>query len=450
MGIAWFAGQVFVALAGVGVLGLFALGAAADGAFTRSVPKRKKEARLQARNELWDLSMQPLPGFHHRFYEAEDGINLHYVEGGDTSPDSPLIIFLHGFPDSWFIWHHQLSSPSIQQKAHLIAVDLPGYGGSDVHPTASPTAVLSSLANFIIAQKDAKTNERCFLVTHDWGSVIGFRLASEVGFLFERCIILNAVHPALIIENAERATSSAAQMLRTYVRNPTNTALVRSAFRTLKPLLTQLRCSYYVAAMLLPRPLARQVYKMGDFWFLRLARRMARFPDEETYLASSLGPSKDSADGYPASVLARQDVNRRADGMLAYYRDNLAFGRWTKPENIQLLCAATDMNTGFAIIPRKEGSFSCPVTIVYGGRDTAFHRRFCFEGLDDYLLRSKEQSYLLCFPQAGHWPMVASPGRQTVDVLIEGALDHVKEEELQRRVERVDKNVKFEVCHPEL
>ncbi|KAK6331131.1 hypothetical protein TWF696_003201 [Orbilia brochopaga] len=446
MGIASFASQVFVVLVGVGVLGRLALGAAISGAFIKPVSKKKKEARLQARDELWDLSVQPLPGFHHRFFQAADGVNLHYVEGGDTSSDSPLVVFVHGFPDSWFIWHHQLSSPSIQQKAHLIAVDLPGYGGSDAHAKASATAVLTSLASFIIAQKEQKTSERCILVTHDWGSVVGFRLAAEVGFLFERCIIMNAVHPALVVENATRATSSAARILRTYIRNPTNSALLRSAFYTLKPLLTRLRCSYYISAMLLPLPLARQMVKMGDCFFLRICRSMARFPNEETYLANVLGPSKASADGYPASVIARQDINRRADGMIAYYRDNLAFGRWDKPENIQLLCAAAETSAGFTgLVPKKEGSFGCPVTIVYGGRDSAFHRRFCYEGLEEYLPRGKGKSYLVCFPRAGHWPMVASPGRESVDMLMEGALDGVGSEELKERVERVDKDVIFEI-----
>ncbi|KAF3931073.1 hypothetical protein ABW20_dc0105986 [Dactylellina cionopaga] len=449
MGLTGFAVTLLTTVVGVVSLNLFILGAASSGAFIKPVSKKKKEARLQARGELWDLSSQPLPGFLHKFYKANDGINLHYVEGGDTSPDSPLIIFIHGFPDSWFIWHHQLSSPSIQQKAHLIAVDLPGYGGSDCFPLATATAILNSLTDFILAQKEKKTSESCVLVTHDWGSIVGFRLASEVGFLFTRCIILSAAHPSLALENMTRATSSASKMLRTYVRNPTNFALVRSAFRSLRPFLTQLLCSYYVSVFLLPLPLARQLYKMGDFWFLRLFVKLAKFPSEEMYLASSLGPSAAEADGYPSSILTRQDVNKRADGMIAYYRDNLAWGKWSKPENLQLLSAASETNGGFTgLLEQKEGRFKCPVTIVYGGKDSAFHRRFCYEGLEEYLYPSKGKagkSYLLCFPRAGHWPMVASPGRESLDMLIESELDGVDTEGMKENVWVVDKNIKFEV-----
>ncbi|KAK6534191.1 hypothetical protein TWF281_005524 [Arthrobotrys megalospora] len=449
MGLASFARTVVTTVIGIVSLNLFVLGAASSGALVLPVGKKKKQARLQAQSELWDLSTQPLPGFHHKFFEAADGVNLHYVEGGDTSPSAPLVIFIHGFPDSWFVWHHQLSAPAIQQKAHLIAVDLPGYGGSDAFPRATATAILTSLASFIISQKEKKTCESCILVTHDWGSIVGFRLASEVGFLFTRCIILNALHPSLALENMTRATSSASRMLQTYVRNPTNFALIRSAFRSMKPLLTQLKCSYYVSVFLLPLPLARQLYKMGDFWFLRVLSKISKFSNEEVYLASSFGPSKSEADGYPASILARDNVNKRADDKIAYYRDNLALGKWKKPENIQLIAAASDTNSGFTgLLEQKEGSFKCPVTIVYGARDTAFHRRFCFEGLEEYLLPSKGKigkSYLVCFPRSGHWPMVPSPGRESVDMLIESELEGIDGEDMKEKVWAVDKDVKFEI-----
>ncbi|KAK6333610.1 hypothetical protein TWF730_003796 [Orbilia blumenaviensis] len=449
MGLANFVRTAASTVIGIVSLNLFVLAAASTGAFVLPVGKKKKEERLQAQSELWDLSTQPLPGFYHKFYEGADGVTLHYVEGGDTSPDSPLVIFIHGFPDSWFIWHHQLSAPTIQQKAHLIAIDLPGYGGSGAFPRASATAILSSIATFIVAQKEKKKSESCILVTHDWGSIIGFRLASEAGFLFTRCIILNALHPSLAVENVTRATSSASRMLQTYVRNPTNFALVRSAFRSMKPFLTQLKCSYYISVFLLPFPLARQLYKMGDFWFLRLCSKFSKFHNEEVYLANSFGPSKSEADGYPAAVLDRQDVNKRADQKIAYYRDNLWLSKWRKPENIQLIAAASENNSGFTgLLEQKEGSFKCPVTIVYAARDTAFHRRFCYEGLEEYLLPSKGKtgkSYLVCFPKARHWPMVSSPGRESVDMLIESELEGIDGEDMKEKVWAVDKEIKFEI-----
>ncbi|KAF3089795.1 hypothetical protein TWF102_009509 [Orbilia oligospora] len=449
MGLVSFVRTAVITVTGLFSLNLFVLGVASTGAFFIPVGKKKKQARLQAQSELWDLSTQPLPGFHHKFFEAPDGVNLHYVEGGDTSPGSPLIIFLHGFPDSWFVWHHQLSAPAIQQKAHLIALDLPGHGGSDGFPRASATAILTSVANFIIAQKEKKTSETCILVSHDWGSIVCCRLAPEIGFLFTRCIVLNGLHPPLAIENMNRATSSASRMLRTYVRNPTNFALIRSAFQSLKPFLNQMKASYYASVFLLPLPLARTLYTMGDFWFLRLLCKLSKSSNEEIFLASAFGPSKSEAEGYPAAILARQNANKRASDRIAYYRDNLSLGTWRKPENIQLLIAESQTNSGFTgLLEQKEGSFKCPVTIVYGAKDTAFHRPFCFEGLEEYLVPPKGKtgkSYLICFPRDGHWTMIPSPAKESVDTLIESALDGIDGEEMKERVWAVNKDVKFEI-----
>lgn len=70
-------------------------------------------------------------------------------------------------------------------------MDLPGFGASDSFSNASASAVLGALTSFILAKQSGRPT---ILVTHDWGGVIGARLASEVGVLFTRCIILNAIH----------------------------------------------------------------------------------------------------------------------------------------------------------------------------------------------------------------------------------------------------------------
>lgn len=55
------------------------------------------------------------------------GIKLHYVEKGD--PKNPLIIFVHGFPEFWYSWRHQLKEFS--KDYWTIAIDQRGYGQSD-------------------------------------------------------------------------------------------------------------------------------------------------------------------------------------------------------------------------------------------------------------------------------------------------------------------------------
>jgi pimeloyl-ACP methyl ester carboxylesterase len=62
---------------------------------------------------------------HHVGVPADDDtINWHYVECGAGEP----IVFLHGIPDSWFQWHHQMAALCATHRC--IAVDLKGYGQS--------------------------------------------------------------------------------------------------------------------------------------------------------------------------------------------------------------------------------------------------------------------------------------------------------------------------------
>jgi pimeloyl-ACP methyl ester carboxylesterase len=66
--------------------------------------------------------------FTHRFVDApgdEETVRFHYVEAGQGEP----IVFLHGIPDSWYQWHHQMAALSATHRC--IGFDLKGYGQSD-------------------------------------------------------------------------------------------------------------------------------------------------------------------------------------------------------------------------------------------------------------------------------------------------------------------------------
>lgn len=66
---------------------------------------------------------------HHFVYGPGDSERVlwHYVEAGPS--DGEAIVFLHGIPDSWFQWHHQMSA--LAKTHRCIAVDLKGYGQSE-------------------------------------------------------------------------------------------------------------------------------------------------------------------------------------------------------------------------------------------------------------------------------------------------------------------------------
>ena len=42
----------------------------------------------------------------HKYLKLDNGMKIHYVEKGD--PRNPMMVFLHGFPEFWFLWRHQI------------------------------------------------------------------------------------------------------------------------------------------------------------------------------------------------------------------------------------------------------------------------------------------------------------------------------------------------------
>ena len=54
-----------------------------------------------------------------------DGVKWHWVEAGDGEP----VVLLHGIPESWQCWKHQI--PTLASQFRVLAFDLKGYGQSD-------------------------------------------------------------------------------------------------------------------------------------------------------------------------------------------------------------------------------------------------------------------------------------------------------------------------------
>jgi pimeloyl-ACP methyl ester carboxylesterase len=95
-----------------------------------------------------------------------NGIKWHYVEQGN--PDGTVILFLHGLPEGWYSWRYVL--PLVDQNYRLIAIDMKGYGRSDMqdgdynwHTVAQQTLDLM----------DSLGVEKFYVVSHDWGTIIG-------------------------------------------------------------------------------------------------------------------------------------------------------------------------------------------------------------------------------------------------------------------------------------
>jgi pimeloyl-ACP methyl ester carboxylesterase len=109
-------------------------------------------------------------GITHRFVEA-NGIRMHVAEQGE----GPLVVLLHGFPESWYSWRHQL--PALAAAGyHAVAPDLRGYGQTD-RPEGVEKYSQLHLVGDVIALLDALGEEQAVLVAHDFGTSVAWNTA---------------------------------------------------------------------------------------------------------------------------------------------------------------------------------------------------------------------------------------------------------------------------------
>lgn len=102
-----------------------------------------------------------------------DGVQVFYRSAGD--PDSPVILLLHGFPASSFMFRNLI--PRLADEYRVIAPDLPGFGFTETLPERNYVYSFDSLANTIQAFTKALNLNRFAIYVFDYGAPTGFRLA---------------------------------------------------------------------------------------------------------------------------------------------------------------------------------------------------------------------------------------------------------------------------------
>src|SRR5580658_5173840 len=105
----------------------------------------------------------------HRSVTA-NGTRFHVAEAGE----GPLVLLLHGFPEFWWTWRHQL--PSLADAGfHAVAADLRGYGASDKPPRGYDLVTAASDAGGLIR---ALGEANAIVVGHDWGGLIAWTMGA--------------------------------------------------------------------------------------------------------------------------------------------------------------------------------------------------------------------------------------------------------------------------------
>jgi pimeloyl-ACP methyl ester carboxylesterase len=107
----------------------------------------------------------------HRTFLLNEGVRIHAVEVGE----GPLVVLLHGFPESWRSWRHQL--PALADAGYrVLALDVRGYGRSS-RPAPVEAYALRALVGDVVGVIRAAGEERATVIGHDWGAAIAWHTA---------------------------------------------------------------------------------------------------------------------------------------------------------------------------------------------------------------------------------------------------------------------------------
>lgn len=109
----------------------------------------------------------------HGFAEVNN-IRLHYAECG--SENDELVILLHGFPEFWYSWRHQL--PLLGRNYHAVAPDMRGYNLSDKPPRKEDYQI-ELLVGDVLGLIKHLGKSRAAIVAHDWGAGVAWALAQR-------------------------------------------------------------------------------------------------------------------------------------------------------------------------------------------------------------------------------------------------------------------------------
>lgn len=90
--------------------------------------------------------------------------------------DGPLVIMVHGFPESWYSWRHQIG-PVAEAGYRVAALDVRGYGGSD-RPEPVEAYSMEALTGDVAGVAEALApGDKAILIGHDWGAPIVWNTA---------------------------------------------------------------------------------------------------------------------------------------------------------------------------------------------------------------------------------------------------------------------------------
>lgn len=126
-------------------------------------------------------------------YFENDGIRHHYV----TLGEGKLVIFIHGLPEFWYSWRHQIEALSTQYQ--VVALDQRGFNESG-KPASNDGYRVERLVEDVAALIKHLGRNQAVIVGHDAGAWVAWHFAAMHPELTERLVILSVPHPNALRE----------------------------------------------------------------------------------------------------------------------------------------------------------------------------------------------------------------------------------------------------------
>ena len=120
-------------------------------------------------------------------YADNDGVKIHYAAAGT----GPLVVMIHGFPDFWYSWRHQMNG--LKDDFRVVAIDQRGYNLSD-QPAGVENYAMSLLVSDVVAVVRSLGAEQATIVGHDWGGAVAWNVAFTHPEMVSQLVILNLPH----------------------------------------------------------------------------------------------------------------------------------------------------------------------------------------------------------------------------------------------------------------
>lgn len=121
-------------------------------------------------------------------YADNNGVKIHYA----TMGAGPLVVMIHGFPDFWYTWRHQMAA--LHKNYQVVAIDQRGYNKSDA-PSGEENYNMRYLVGDVAAVIKTLDRKTATIVGHDWGGAVAWSFAFANPEMVENLIVLNLPHP---------------------------------------------------------------------------------------------------------------------------------------------------------------------------------------------------------------------------------------------------------------